>query len=146
MRRSKLKTFFVWLPTLLVSVFLFFGALTADVSAQSSSFTPPTLLPGENWDIGGYENLCIGLADKIRNGDIHLRELPCFIKYFAQTLAGIAGSISVIFVMFGGYMLVFQGEEQRDKAKKTITYALLGLAISLLAWVITDVVLQLATE
>ncbi|MFH0820977.1 MAG: pilin [Candidatus Peregrinibacteria bacterium] len=116
------------------------------VTLAQTSFDIPTLLPGQNENLGGEGDACVGLADMIRSGDIHLRNLPCFIKYFSQTLITVAGSLSVLFVMIGGYMYVLGKDESKDKAKKTITYALIGLAVSLLAWVIVDIVLQVATE
>lgn len=115
------------------------------VFAQTS-FDIPTLLPAENENLGGTGDVCIGLADMIRSGNMHLRNLPCFIKYFSQTLIGVAGSLAVIFVMVGGYKYVLGKDEDKESAKKTITYALIGLAVTLLAWVLIDLVLQVATE
>ena len=126
------------------AVLLMLFVLDTTVLAQ---FSPPTLLPAENVDIGGRGGACIGLADMIRSGDIHLRNIPCFIKFFTQTLVGIAGSISVVFIMFGGYRYVVSSEEDaKSGGKKTIIYALIGLAVSLMAWIIIDLVLQVATE
>ncbi len=120
-------------------------AFAPAVFAQTS-FDIPTLIPAQNENLGGEGDACIGLADMIRSGDIHLRNLPCFIKYFSQVFIGVAGSLSVLFVMIGGYTYVLGKDESKDKAKKTITYALIGLAVSLLAWIIVDIVLQVATE
>lgn len=125
----------------LVLLFVLF-ALYGDVFAQDM----PTLLPAENVNIGGVTDECTGMGDMIRSGNIHLRNLPCFIKYFTQMLVGLAGSIAVLFVMIGGYRYVISSDEKKDEAKKTITYALIGLAVSLLAWIIIDLVLQIATE
>lgn len=90
--------------------------------------------------------MCIGLADMIRKGTLTLRQVPCFIKFFSQTLIGVAGSISVIFVMIGGYKYMFQGADDKEAGKRTITYALIGLAVSLLAWILVDIALQFTTE
>ncbi len=126
------------------AVLLMLFVLDTTVLAQ---FSPPTLLPAENVDSVGRGGACIGLADMIRSGDIHLRNIPCFIKFFTQTLVGIAGSISVVFIMFGGYRYVVSSEEDaKSGGKKTIIYALIGLAVSLMAWIIIDLVLQVATE
>ncbi len=114
--------------------------------AYAQDFAPPSVLPGDDFDIGGYGDACVGLADRIRTGNITLRQIPCFIKYFSQTLIAVAGSLSVIFVMVGGYRYTIGSDEQKDVAKKTITYALIGLAVSLLAWIMVDIVLQFATE
>ena len=116
------------------------------VTLAQTSFDIPTLIPAQNENLGGEGDACIGLADMIRSGNIHLRNIPCFIKYFSQVLITVAGSLSVLFVMIGGYTYVLGKDESKDKAKKTITYALIGLAVSLLAWIIVDIVLQVATE
>jgi hypothetical protein len=119
--------------------------LKSDVFAQSN-FNPPTVLPAQDIDIGGTAGACVGLATMIQTGDIHLRNIPCFIKFITQTIIGAAGSIAVLFVMIGGYKYVVLPDEDKDKAKKTITHALIGLAVSLMAWIIIDLVIQLATE
>ena len=116
------------------------------VFAQSSD-GPPTLLPGDDDRlISGNGGACYNLADRIRTGDIHLDQIPCFIKYFSQVFIGLAGTLSVIFVMIGGYTYVLGADDKKEDAKNTITYALIGLAVTLLAWVIVDIILPFITE
>ena len=129
----------------MMSVFL--CVILATPALAQSNFNPPSVLPGDNSNIGGYGDACIGLANMIRQGTLTLRQIPCFIKYFSQTLIAIAGSLSVIFVMIGGYRYTVEAtDDSRAEAKRTITYALLGLIVSLMAWIFVDIVLQLATE
>ena len=135
--KKYLKTVFL---VMLFSATLF---MAGAVFAQTS---PPTLLPATDVNIGGKGGACVGLATMIKTGDIHLRNLPCFIKYITETLIALGGSIAVLFVMVGGYKYIIGSEDKKDEAKKTITYALIGVAVSLLAWVMVDIVLQLATE
>lgn len=124
---------------------LFFVFLMPVAFAQNN-FNPPTVLPGDNANIGGYGDACINLAAMIRQGTITLRQVPCFIQYFSELLIRVAGTISVIFIMIGGYRYVVGSENAKDEAKRTITSALIGLAVSLLAWILVDIVLQFATE
>ncbi|QQR84204.1 hypothetical protein IPJ72_03390 [Candidatus Peregrinibacteria bacterium] len=133
---------------LLLLAFAFIIQFYVEVNAvfAQTNFVPPSVLPSQDINIGGRGDACIGLATMIRTGDIHLRNIPCFIKYFTQTIAGVAGTLAVLFVMIGGYLYVVGRDDQKDQAKKTITYALIGLAVSLLAWIIIDLALQLATE
>ncbi len=135
--KNRIKTAVLFFPLM---------ALLFAVPAAFAQSAPPTLLPAENADIGGYGDACVNLADRITTGDIHLAQIPCFIKYFSKTLIAIAGSLSVIFVMVGGYQLLLSSSESKEAGKKTITYALIGLAVSLLAWVLVDIVLQVITE
>lgn len=139
-----MKKFKIIVITVLLSLNLSL-AFSSSALAQTN-FQPPTVLPATDASIGGRGDACIGLATMIRSGNIHLRNIPCFIKFFTQTLISIAGSLAVIFIMIGGYRYVIGRDEDKDAAKKTITYAIIGLVISLLAWVITDLVLQVATE
>jgi len=137
------------LVALLLSVNLMMATNTfaqINVDVPTSEFPLPTLLPQEDADFSGYRGECIGLATMIRTGNISLRSIPCFIRFFSQTLIAVAGSLSVVFIMIGGYLYVVGRDEDKDKAKKTITYAIIGLAIALMAWIITDIVLQVATE
>lgn len=138
------KLLSILLPALLLAGF--FALHLIPLALAQSGFAPPSVLPGDDASIGGYGDACVGLAQMIREGEITLRQIPCFIKYFSQTLIAIAGSLSVIFVMVGGYRYVLGADEAKDEAKRTITYALIGLAVSLLAWILVDIVLQLATE
>ncbi len=127
-----------------MALFGFF--LSLPLSHAQSNFNPPSLLPSNNQNLGGYGDACIGLANLIRTGDISLRQIPCFIKFFSQTLIAVAGSLSVIFVMVGGYKYALFGPDEKEAAKKTITYALAGLAVSLMAWILVDTVLRFVTE
>jgi hypothetical protein len=129
---------------LLVMITLFMSPFFVETAVfAQTNYIPPTALPGSDQSIG---NSCVGLATMIATGQIHLSNLPCFIKYFTQTLVGVAGSIAVVFVMIGGYKYVVLMDEGKEAAKKTITHALIGLAVSLLAWVLIDLVIQVATE
>lgn len=138
---SKIKS---WKSGILIAVLVSLFAASG-LSMAQSNFAPPTLLPNEDINLGGRGDACIGLATMIRTGDIHLRNIPCFIKFITQTIVAVAGSLAVIFVMIGGYRYVIGRDEDKDAAKKTITYALIGLAVSLLAFIIIDIVLQVAT-
>jgi hypothetical protein len=78
----------------------------------------------------------------MKSGDCHLSDIPFFIKFIAEYLVGIAGTISVIMVMWGGYQWIMGGvsEDQKGKGKKTLSYAIIGLVITLLSWVIVNVI------
>lgn len=81
------------------------------------------------------------LACSIKNGRVKLWMLPYFITYFANFFIGLAGTISVLFVILGGFWYMTGGvTDDKEKGKKTIQYALVGLAITLLAWVFINVI------
>lgn len=60
-------------------------------------------------------------------------------------LLGLIASVSVIFIMIGGFRLAFsQGKTEAIEAgKKTITWAIAGLVIALLAFAIVRIVLNI---
>ena len=57
----------------------------------------------------------------------------------------IVGIISVIMIIIGGYNYVLSGADPQKtkKAKETILYAVIGLVISMSAWLIVSYVLDL---
>ena len=127
-----------------IGIFILFLQINS-VLAQSN-YKPPTVLPNDDTNLGGFGDECIGLGHMISTGDIHLRNVPCFLKYFAETLIALGGTLAVVFIIIGGYRYVFGFEEDKGGAKNTILYALIGLVVSLSAWVLVDIVLQIITE
>jgi hypothetical protein len=59
-----------------------------------------------------------------------------------------AGIIAVIFVIIGGYQYITSAgnEEQAGKGRKTITYALIGLIVILLSFLIVSLVTRFVTS
>lgn len=90
---------------------------------------------GEVPDIGGVDG---GDTDSIREGI--LRVLEIILSFMAL--------IAVIVIVIAGIRLVVsQGEEQeKDKAKKTIFYAIIGLIVILLAQAIVGFVENIGQE
>jgi hypothetical protein len=81
------------------------------------------------------------LSCSIKTGDIHLWMIPFYISGIANFFIGIAGTISVLFVLLGGFWYMTGGlTDDKEKGKKTIMYALVGLGITLLAWIIVNVI------
>ncbi|MDA9129262.1 pilin [Candidatus Gracilibacteria bacterium] len=90
------------------------------------------------------ENNILGLDEtKIRNGDIHLEDIPGVLQSAIDFFMGIAGTIAVIFIIIGAYKILF-GSLQQDKTKgrDTIFMALGGFAIAALAWFIVKLILS----
>lgn len=81
------------------------------------------------------------LACAIKTGRFHFYLVPYIIRYLAEFGIGIAGTVSMLFIVIGGlqYMTgpVTQNKEQ---GKKTVTYALIGLVLTLAAWIIVNII------
>jgi len=74
---------------------------------------------------------------ELREGKIHIDDIPCVIQSATDFFLGLAGTISVIFVIVWAYKILF-GSLQQDKTKwrDTIIAALGGFALAALAWFI----------
>lgn len=74
-------------------------------------------------------------------------QIQTFIESIIQVMITLAGLVSVGFFVYGGfgYITSSGNPESLDRSKKTIMYSALGLAIVLGAFVLTNVVTQLAT-
>jgi len=71
-------------------------------------------------------------------------ELGEVIRNIVLAVIGAAGIVSVIYIIIGGYSyMTSSGETQKlEKAKKTILYATIGLAICVLAFAIVNFVIN----
>lgn len=77
-------------------------------------------------------------------GDV--AQIQSFIKSVIQVLVTLAGLVSVGFFVWGGfgYITSSGNPESLDRSKKTIFYSAIGLAIVLGAFVLSNIVAQLA--
>ncbi|MFH0773439.1 MAG: pilin [bacterium] len=73
-------------------------------------------------------------------------KIQTFIQSVIQVLVTIAGLLSAGFFVWGGvgYITSSGNPESLDKSKKTILYSAIGLAIVLGAFVLSNIVSQLA--
>lgn len=144
------------LAALILSLFLFTASAFAD--------TPTTILPGEAAEMEdascmtiietvhrdeevraqyfeNEESWNLLLSCGIKTGNIHLWMLPFYITRIIEFLIGIAGLVSVLFIIIGGYLYAWGGlTEDKEKGKKAVMYALIGLAIAVLAWIIVNII------
>ncbi len=74
-------------------------------------------------------------------------QIQTFIQSVIQVLITLAGFVSVGFFVWGGfgYITSAGSPDALEKSKKTILYSAIGLAIVLGAFVLSNVVTQLAT-
>ncbi len=74
-------------------------------------------------------------------------KIETFIKSIIQILVTLAGLISAGFFVWGGvgYITSSGNPETLDRSKKTILYSAIGLAVVLGAFVLTNIVSDLAT-
>ena len=75
-------------------------------------------------------------------------QVESFIRNVIQVIAGLAGLIATGFLVAGGFTYITSSgnPEHLDRGKRTITYSLIGLAIVIGAFVISNIVTTLATN
>ena len=71
-----------------------------------------------------------------------------FIRSVITVLAGIAGLVATGFFVVGGFTYITStgNPEQLDKAKRTLTWSAIGLAIVIGAFILAQIVTTLATQ
>lgn len=76
-----------------------------------------------------------------------ITKIETFIKSVIQVLVVLAGLISAGFFVWGGvgYITSSGNPEMLDRSKKTIFYSAIGLAVVLGAFVLTNIIADLAT-
>jgi lysylphosphatidylglycerol synthetase-like protein (DUF2156 family) len=74
-------------------------------------------------------------------------KIETFVKSIIQVLVTIAGLVAAGFFVWGGigYITSSGNPETLDRSKKTLLYSAIGLAVVLGAFVLTNIVSDLAT-
>lgn len=80
------------------------------------------------------------------SGDV--AQVENFIRNVIKVIAGLAGLVATGFFVVGGFTYIMSSgnPEQLDKAKRTLTFSAIGLAIVIAAFVISNIVTTLATQ
>ena len=75
-------------------------------------------------------------------------QVESFIRNVIKVIAGLAGLVATGFFVAGGFTYITSSgnPEQLDKAKRTLTWSAIGLAIVIAAFVISNIVTSLATQ
>jgi TRAP-type C4-dicarboxylate transport system permease small subunit len=78
----------------------------------------------------------------------NVTQVENFIRSVIQVIAGLAGLIATGFFVIGGfgYITSSGNPEHLDKAKRTLLWSGIGLAIVIAAFVISNIVVELATN
>lgn len=104
-----------------------------------------TSLSGEILVCTGSKDELLGCA--IKTGGVTLGMIPYFISYITNFFLAIIGLVCVLFIVIGGYFYIYGGlSENKEKGKKTIMHALMGLGVASLAWVIVNIIMAAVTS
>lgn len=104
-----------------------------------------TILPGE---LPSEANPAETLASRLRAGTIQLSDIPELIATFIQTGILLAGVVSFLMILVGGYQYIIGGvySDMRENGKSTLIYAVSGFILSMLAYAIVTIVQLAATS
>ncbi len=71
-----------------------------------------------------------------------------FMRNIIRVLAGLAGLVATGFFVVGGFSYITSSgnPEHLDKAKKTLLYSSIGLTVTIGAFVLSNIVTELATN
>ena len=88
------------------------------------------------WGAKGQSVLACG----IKTGQIRLWMVPYYIRFILEFVIQISGLACVAATVYGGFLYLFAGiSEDKDKGKKAITYGIIGMIITFLAWAIVNI-------
>jgi TRAP-type C4-dicarboxylate transport system permease small subunit len=75
-------------------------------------------------------------------------QVESFLRSIIQVIAGLAGLVAAAFFVIGGFTYITSsGNPQHlERAKNTLKYAALGLAITIAAFALTSIVTDIATS
>lgn len=75
-------------------------------------------------------------------------QVESFIKNIIQVIAGLAGLIATGFFVVGGfgYITSSGNPEHLDRSKRTLLFSAIGLAITIGAFVLSNIITEIATK
>lgn len=88
------------------------------------------------------------LAHPAFAADANVTQVQDFIRNIIKVVAGLAGLVATAFFVAGGFTYITSSgnPEQLDRAKRTLTWSAIGLAIVIAAFVLANIVTTLATQ
>lgn len=115
--------------------------ILSTIFAISLIMAIPTFADGINCGDTNIPESVRNAAGCSGNSDSNFRNS---IQTILQAVIGVAGLVSVAFIIVGGinYMTSNGDTSKIEKAKKTILYAVIGLIVSALAFVIVNFVIK----
>lgn len=81
----------------------------------------------------------LSLAGRVETGTLHVTDILYFIVKLIDLVSGLAGTLCVLMLLYGGFQYMMSGlNDDKESAKKTIRYAIMGLIVSFLAYLIVN--------
>ncbi len=124
--------------TLIIGLSILIPVVSADNGEESQGpvTTPPPIIPP------GVESeaLIIPHADDPENQGAYFQ--GTYLPALTSVIIGMAGGLAFLFIVIGGIQLLtaYGDEEKITSAKKTITYAIVGLLVAILSYAIVSII------
>ena len=92
--------------------------------------------------------LVLGSVAYAASSDPNVTHVEDFIKNIIQVIAGLAGLVATGFFVIGGfgYITSSGNPEHLDRSKKTLLYSAIGLAITIGAFVLSNIISSIASK
>ena len=76
------------------------------------------------------------VGEAIKDGTLELKHIPEILIHWIDYVAAIAGSIAVIMIVVGGIQYaVGSVSDEKERGKKTLMYALVGVFTVFVSWI-----------
>src|SRR5580658_4368215 len=88
------------------------------------------------------------LSGSVLAASADVGQIESFIQSVIQAIAGLAGLVATGFFVVGGFRYITSSgnPEHLERAKRTIMFSATGLAITIAAFVLSNIVTSLATS
>ena len=81
------------------------------------------------------------LANRVETGELEVKDVLFFIVKLIDLVSALAGTLCVIMLLYGGFQYMMSGlNDDKESAKKTIRYAIMGLIVAFLAYLIINII------
>ena len=77
------------------------------------------------------------LGKRIEEGTVRFQDIPIFIVKMIDFLTKLVGTVALLFMIYGGFQLMIN---QKDDGKTTIKYAIAGVFVAFLSWLVVNIV------
>lgn len=85
----------------------------------------------------------LALTDRVEMGTLHVTDILYFIVKLIDLVSGLAGTLCVLMLLYGGFQYMISGlNDDKESAKKTIRYAITGLIVAFLAYLIVNILFK----
>jgi len=122
--------------------------ILADCILALTLIVMPIMIHAQSSDVNSGLNQIGGQIGASGGGFFNSRDsVVTLIGKVIKLLLFVSGAVAVLFVVIGGFMYITSAgnEEQASKGRKTVTYAIVGVVITILAYVIISVVVNLVS-